>query len=55
MDVTAVSIKQAALQTSLAQTVVKQQAQSEQSLVNIIQQSVSPPTGTRGQNVDISV
>jgi hypothetical protein len=51
MEAAAVSTQQAILQTALSQSMVKQQAQTEQALVSMIQKSIGP----RGQNLDLSV
>jgi len=48
----AVAIQQATLQGNIGMAMVKQQAQAEQSIVNMIAQST--PTGSRGQNLNIT-
>lgn len=49
MEVSAIAIQQATLQTATGLNMVKQQAQAEQAIVNVIQQTL------RGQNLDICV
>ncbi len=53
MDVAAIALQQAGSQTNTALSMLKRTAQAEQSLVNVIAQSVS--NGRRGQNLDITV
>ncbi len=48
----AVSVQQLGTQTAALLSIIKQNAQAEQSLVNMIQQSV--PAGGRGQHVNIT-
>lgn len=50
MEIAAVAIKQAMLQSNIGLSMVKQAAQNEQALVNLVAASVD-----RGQNLDISV
>lgn len=53
MEIAAIAVQQASAQLNTALSMVKNNAQAEQSLVNVIAQS-SPGAG-RGQNLDISV
>jgi hypothetical protein len=53
MEVAAVAIQQAAGQRDVALSLVKQQARSDQALVNMIAQSI--PSGGRGGNLDITI
>ncbi|MBU6475547.1 MAG: hypothetical protein KGL10_05800 [Alphaproteobacteria bacterium] len=48
-----VSIQQLSTQTTALLSIIKQNAQSEQSLANMMQQSAAPSNG-RGQIVDIT-
>jgi hypothetical protein len=53
MDVAAVALQQVAAQTATGLSMIKQQAKSEQALVDMVQQVAS--NGSRGQNLDITV
>jgi hypothetical protein len=53
MEVTAVLLQQLGAQTNAALTMLKQNAETEQALVNMITQS--SPSGSRGLNLDITV
>lgn len=52
MEVAAVAIQQAQAQTNAALSMVKKNAQADQALVNVIEQTIR---SGRGQNLDISV
>jgi len=54
MEVSAIMLQQAGSQTNLGLAMLKKNAQAEQSMVNMIAQS-APPTGGRGQNLDVTV
>ncbi|MFH1157357.1 MAG: hypothetical protein V1721_00490 [Pseudomonadota bacterium] len=56
MELAALALQQASLQTNIALALIKNNAQTEQALVNMIAQTVqSSPSGGRGKNIDISV
>ena len=56
MEIAALALQQASLQTNIAMAMIKQGAQTEQSLVNMIAQTIqSSPSGGRGQSLDITV
>jgi hypothetical protein len=53
MEVAAIALQQASAQTNATLAMVKQNAQTEQALIEMIAQS--SPSGSRGQNLDITV
>lgn len=56
MEAAAVAAQQAMLQSSVALSVIKKNAEMQQQLVSVLAQAVqSAPTGGRGQHLDISV
>ena len=53
MEVVAVTLQQTGSQTSAALSMIKKDAQTERTIVNMIAQSAA--SGSRGQNLDITV
>lgn len=56
MEVAAVTLQQAGAQTNTALSMLKKNAQAEQSLATVLAHSAqSSPTSGRGQNLDVTV
>jgi hypothetical protein len=56
MEISAVAVQQAQSQNAFASAMLKKTAQSEQALVNLVDQAVqSGGSASRGQNLDITV
>jgi hypothetical protein len=53
MDITAIALQQVALQSATGLSMIKQAAQQDQALVQMVDQVASD--GSRGQNLDISI
>ncbi len=56
MELAALALQQAQLQTNIGMAMIKQGSQNEQNLINMIAQSIqSSPSAGCGQNLDISI